>query len=254
MIQCCICEDWFHDEHLALKPSDGVTSQVCGHSLTLCFFFLPMACHSFCDVQQIPRDEEGVPVYEDFICQICSPVCSFLTLYPEKIWADVKVDSNSPTNACSDTTESNQTPTATEPVKPENSTEAEKPVLRGCTEKLAEPEPFPAAGCAIATGLTSCIGFEKKPLFLAKNWRNMLCKCETCLEMYSERKVSYLLDAEDTIAEYENKAKEKRTEKLEKQEGEALDRLNNLDHVTKVEFCHRVNNFKEGLRSLLVYI
>lgn len=72
--------------------------------------------------------------------------------------------------------------------------------------------------------------------------------------IYSERKVSFLLDAEDTIAEYENNAKAKRTEKLEKQEGEALDRLNNLDHVTKVEFLHRLNDLKDGFRSLLVYI
>ncbi|CAN6987107.1 hypothetical protein IGI04_001355 [Brassica rapa subsp. trilocularis] len=226
MIQCCICEDWFHEEHLSLKSSDGVSSQ-------------------------IPRDEEGVPVYEDFICQNCSPVCSFLTLYPEKLWVAAKVDSNGSANACADTTESNQTSTATEPVQPENSTEAEKSVLRGCSEKLADSEPFPAAGCAISKGLTSCPEFEKKPLFVTKNWRNMLCKCEKCLEMYSERKVSYLLDAEDTIAEYENKAKEKRTEKLEKQEGEALDHFNNLDHVTKVELSHGIKDFKEGFRSLL---
>ncbi|CAN6804368.1 hypothetical protein F2Q68_00029973 [Brassica cretica] len=226
MIQCCICEDWFHEEHLSLKSSDGVSSQ-------------------------IPRDEEGVPVYEDFICQNCSPVCSFLTLYPEKLWIAAKVDSNGSANASSDTTELNQTPTASEPVQPENSTEAEKSVLRGCSEKLPDSETFPAAGCAIATGLASCTEFEKKPLFVTKNWRSMLCKCEKCLEMYSERKVSYLLDAEDTIAEYENKAKEKRTEKLEKQEGEALDHFNNLDHVTKVELSHGIKDFKEGFRSLL---
>ncbi|KAL0727170.1 hypothetical protein Bca4012_023263 [Brassica carinata] len=224
MIQCCICEDWFHEEHLGLKSSDGVSSQ-------------------------IPRDEEGVPVYEDFICQNCSPLCSFLTLYPEKLWVATKVDSNGSANACSDTIESNQIPTATDPVQPENSTE--KSVLRGCSEKLAEPKPSSASGCAIATGLTSRPEFEKKPLFLTKNWRNMLCKCEKCLEMYSESKVSYLLDAEDSIAEYENKAQERRTEKLEKQEGEALDRLNNLDHVSKVEIIHGIKDFKEGFRSLL---
>ncbi|CAH8360094.1 unnamed protein product [Eruca vesicaria subsp. sativa] len=226
MIQCCICEDWFHEEHFGYKSSDGVSSQ-------------------------IPRNEEGEPAYEDFICLNCSPVCSFLTLYPEKLWDAAKIDSNGSANTCSDTAGLNQTPTASEPVKPENGTEAEKSVLKGCSEKLTESEPYPASGCAIANGLTSCPEFEKKPLFLIKAWRNMLCKCEKCLEMYSERKVSYLLDAEDTIAEYENKAKEKRTEKLEKQEGEALDLLNNLGHVAKVEIFHGIKDFKEEFRSLL---
>ncbi|KAJ4870526.1 hypothetical protein Rs2_47869 [Raphanus sativus] len=44
-------------------------------------------------------------------------------------------------------------------------------------------------------------------------------RCSVGLLLFSERKVSFLLDAEDTIAEYENNAKAKRTEKLEKQEG-----------------------------------
>lgn len=39
MIQCCICEDWFHEEHLAPKPSDGVSSQVCDQSLPLVYLW-----------------------------------------------------------------------------------------------------------------------------------------------------------------------------------------------------------------------
>ncbi|ESQ54959.1 hypothetical protein EUTSA_v10025382mg [Eutrema salsugineum] len=223
MIQCCICEDWFHEEHLGFKPSDSVSSQ-------------------------IPMDEEGEPIYEDFICQNCSPVCSFLTLYPEKLWVAAQVDSTGSASACSDTSELKKNPTAAEPGQPENSNGTGKSVLRECS---IDSESVRATGCAIATDLNLCSEFEKKPLFLTKNWRDMLCKCEKCLEMYSKRKVSYLLDAEDTIVEYEKKAKEKRTEKLEKQEGEALDLLNNLDHVAKVEILHGIKDFKEELCGLL---
>ncbi|XP_010448649.1 PREDICTED: putative E3 ubiquitin-protein ligase UBR7 [Camelina sativa] len=279
MIQCCLCEDWFHEEHLGFKPSDSVGSQ-------------------------IPRDEEGEPIYEDFICQNCSPLCSFLTLYPEKLWVAAQADSTGCANACSETIESNKTNMDAEAGQLENGTEAEKSVMRKCSEKISESEPghldncseaeksvvrkcsekmndsepgqpetstteaeksvvqngsdkinatepVAAAGCAIGTNLNSCPDFEKKPLFLSKNWRNILCRCEKCVEMYNERKVSYLLDAEDTIVEYEKKAKEKRTEKLEKQEGEALDLLNNLDHVAKVEILHGIRDFKDELKGLL---
>ncbi|KAG6390830.1 hypothetical protein SASPL_148575 [Salvia splendens] len=58
MIQCCICEDWFHEKHIGLQSGD-----------------------------KIPRDEEGEPLYEDFICQGCSVICSFLTCYPQIISA-----------------------------------------------------------------------------------------------------------------------------------------------------------------------
>lgn len=29
MIQCCLCEDWFHEEHIGLDPSDEVGAVVC---------------------------------------------------------------------------------------------------------------------------------------------------------------------------------------------------------------------------------
>uniref|UniRef100_A0A1J3E166 Putative E3 ubiquitin-protein ligase UBR7 n=1 Tax=Noccaea caerulescens TaxID=107243 RepID=A0A1J3E166_NOCCA len=222
MIQCCICEDWLHEEHLGLTPGES-----------------------------IPRDEEGEPVYEDFICQKCSSVCSFLTLYPEKLWVAAQVDSTGSANAFSDTAELNKTHMDSENGQPENSNEARKSVLGKCSAKIEDSESVPATGCAIATDLNSSPEFEMKPLFLTKNWRNILCKCEKCIEMYKQRKVSFLLDVEDTIVEYEKKAKEKRTEKLEKQEGEALDLLNNLDHVAKVEILHGIKDFKESFKGLL---
>ncbi|KAG6482386.1 hypothetical protein ZIOFF_059017 [Zingiber officinale] len=58
MIQCCICEDWFHENHLGLNSLD-----------------------------KIPRDEDGEPVYDDFVCEKCASIFSFLKLYPSSIWA-----------------------------------------------------------------------------------------------------------------------------------------------------------------------
>ncbi|KAF0932032.1 hypothetical protein E2562_007838, partial [Oryza meyeriana var. granulata] len=50
MIQCCICEDWFHEDHIGLNSTE-----------------------------EIARDEEGEPLYEDFICPKCSPECETCT-------------------------------------------------------------------------------------------------------------------------------------------------------------------------------
>lgn len=43
MIQCCVCEDWFHEEHLGLESSDMVGSFL---SLSLFDFFTVLI--SFC--------------------------------------------------------------------------------------------------------------------------------------------------------------------------------------------------------------
>lgn len=37
MIQCCVCEDWFHEEHIGLESSDEVGSLSC-HRLELLFY------------------------------------------------------------------------------------------------------------------------------------------------------------------------------------------------------------------------
>ncbi|KAK1353456.1 hypothetical protein POM88_052591 [Heracleum sosnowskyi] len=39
---------------------------------------------------EIPKDEDGEPIYEDFICQACSGACSFLSVYPQIMLATCK--------------------------------------------------------------------------------------------------------------------------------------------------------------------
>lgn len=56
MIQCCICEDWFHENHLGLESTE-----------------------------KVPKDEEGEPIYEDFVCQGCVCHCPFLLSYRQII-------------------------------------------------------------------------------------------------------------------------------------------------------------------------
>ncbi|CAI9769562.1 unnamed protein product [Fraxinus pennsylvanica] len=47
---------------------------------------------SRCEGMQIPRDEEGEPLYEDFIYQGCAAICSFLTYYLETISASIRIN------------------------------------------------------------------------------------------------------------------------------------------------------------------
>ncbi|KAH8933121.1 hypothetical protein BDL97_18G013600 [Sphagnum fallax] len=56
MLQCCICEDWFHEHHLGLPPS-----------------------------LQYPKDEEGEPVYDELVCQACVSCCSLISQYPKAL-------------------------------------------------------------------------------------------------------------------------------------------------------------------------
>lgn len=111
------------------------------------------------------------------------------------------------------------------------------------------------------TRATCVIGFnlavaspvsESKPMFLSKNWRNALCRCEKCSEFYKQKHISFLIEKEDSILEYEKMAKQKREEKLQQREGAELSMLDNLGHVEKIEILNGIADIKDELCSFLV--
>ncbi|KAI9096014.1 hypothetical protein K1719_026161 [Acacia pycnantha] len=248
MIQCCLCEDWFHEEHLGLESSD-----------------------------EIPRDEEGEPLYEDFICKACSEVCSFLSLYPEVIRAagkqldaDIKgsqdkvVSEDMPSASGSEISKSN--------ICSRSSPEFEASEAKADSEPVSgEKDPLQGENCANSVVLNPCTkdsnlltncllgvniadappSTDSKPMFLTKNWRDALCKCEKCLEYYNQKKIAFLADKEDSIVEYEKMGKQKREEKLQQQEGAELSFFNKLGHVEKVEILKGIEEMKDGLRAFL---
>nr|DAD36279.1 TPA_asm: hypothetical protein HUJ06_006919 [Nelumbo nucifera] len=246
MIQCCICEDWFHENHIALDSNE--TSE------------------------EIPRDEEGEPLYEDFICQACAVICSFLTLYPPSFWAqarqsDSTVNTNKEGNTLGNmssgkiedetSSQSIEKGSAIPPVS--GSLSGQKDLFLG----EASDENRIVHQCAQNTDLSpKCIigidlrgpevALEKnKPMFLSKNWRDLLCRCVTCKEFYIQKGIGYLIDREDTIMEYEKIAKQKREEKLQQQEGVDLNFLNKLGHAEKMEVLSGIADMKNELRSFL---
>ncbi|KAA8528234.1 hypothetical protein F0562_035515 [Nyssa sinensis] len=237
MIQCCICEDWFHEEHIGLESLD-----------------------------EIPRDDEGEPLYEDFICQTCSVICSFLALYPQTIWAAVR--QHDATNA-----------TKEKGVLEDTHSVCESSGKLDCSVTNANWEDVSVGKGAVLVeksetnmGLNQCIQgagpsttcvhgvnlvldlpvLEKnKPMFLSKNWRGILCRCEKCVDFYKQKRIGFLLDREDSIVEYEKMAKQKRDEKLQQQEGVELNFLNKLGHVEKMEILNGIADMKNEIHSFL---
>ncbi|KAJ0602492.1 putative chromatin regulator PHD family [Helianthus annuus] len=227
MIQCCMCEDWFHEEHL------GLDSTI-----------------------KIPRDEDGEPLYEDLICHMCSPICSFLTLYPKTIFAahqepnsatpskekgvmqtapSAAGSSTMPEDACSE-------PLTVEPAVPDNN-----------SKSVGDDDKGKSDACRLGVDLLSAeLTSEKsQPMFLVKNWREVLCGCQKCSDFYVKKGISFLLDKEDSIAEYEKIAKQKRDEKMQQQEGAELNFLSNLGHVEKMEILSGIADMKDEIRSFL---
>ncbi|CAK9163066.1 unnamed protein product [Ilex paraguariensis] len=244
MIQCCICEDWFHEEHIGLEPSD-----------------------------EVPRDDEGEPLYEDFICQVCAGVCSFLILYPMSIWVAVKKHNAVNVTKDKDVVEIAPSACGTSRKLENGSCSSDSPKVDSTasanfenvsavgenSDKNADSNQCiqgtgPSTECVIGVDLVAapCNLDKSKPMFLSKNWRDLLCTCEKCAEFYKHKGIGFLLDKEDSIVEYEKMAKQKRDEKLQQQEGVELTLLNNLGHVQKMEILSGIADMKNEIHSFLV--
>ncbi|XP_074565311.1 uncharacterized protein LOC141821840 [Curcuma longa] len=252
MIQCCICEDWFHDNHLGLSSPD-----------------------------EIPRDEDGEPVYDDFICEKCATTFSFLKFYPTSIWALPKQKNVSSVQSSTENVMENGCLTALS-AKAIDSHISQSEIQANCSSSLSQPESsspkkdstckngtevnaisednkaWPedrgsTATCPIGVDISeSTLPSEKVgPMFLLKKWRELLCQCRSCSEFYTRKGVEFLTDKEDTIEEYEKMGKSKREEKLKQQEGAELSFLNTLNHVQKIEIFSGIADMKNELHSFL---
>lgn len=113
----------------------------------------------------------------------------------------------------------------------------------------------PSKTCSLGINLLEAAPSQEKSgaMFLFKNWRESLCKCEQCTDFYSQKGISFLLDEEDSIAEYEKMAKQKRNEKQQLQQCLEMNFLNKLGHVEKMEFLSGVADMKNELHSFLVF-
>lgn len=199
-------------------------------------------------VKQIPRDEEGEPLYEDFICQGCAVACSFLTCYPQIFSTSNPSDSMKEkaveTSKVYDGNGSTEpTSSYTAPVEADAET-----VTKECSDEAG-----PSTKCIIGDIIESLPATENaKPLFLSKGWREFLCRCGKCLDFYAQRRIGFMLDKEDSIAEYEKMGEQKRNENIEKQEGAELNFLNNLGHVEKMEILSGIADMKNEIFTFLV--
>lgn len=228
-------------------------------------------------IPQVPKDDEGEPMYDEFICGACSEVCFFLKLYPEEIWAAGK-QPNETAQISKDKGVLEAMPSTCGSEKPMCDTSYNSPKIdeaqaaldsksisdgrslsqgENCNSSMASNQCTESTNlhvnCVLGVNIVAASPIlDGKPMFLSKNWRDALCKCNNCLEFYKQKQITFLLDKEDSIAEYEQMAKQKREEKLQQQEGAELSFFNKLGHVEKVEILKGIEDMKDGLRAFLV--
>ncbi|KAK9885652.1 hypothetical protein WA026_012416 [Henosepilachna vigintioctopunctata] len=192
MIQCIVCEDWYHTRHLNI--SLPVNS------------FVEMACFNCVGDHQFLLHYKEASVEESEPC----------------VSVDNEEDIAVSDDQCHQESSENKEEILLENIDPlqmENDMDGE------CKK--------PKTTSHVSTLFWSDI-----------SWRNRLCKCDICLEMYEDENVLYLIDSEDPVQIYEEKGKAKTQEVIENQD---RDFLSSMNRVQLMETIAGYNELKTGL-------
>lgn len=211
MIQCVVCEDWFHSQHLDntdMKPGAEFFEMVCGGCVAKAEFL---------------KDYTGLCV------QKVSSEAADESL-------NVSVTEEKPAEEAKQETEE-AAPSAAKKAKLEESVAAESSSSSTVDEKCRRPKKNPGE-------------YVKGALLWTTNWRQQLCTCAACLAMYRELRVEFLTDAEDTVTHYEEKGLQKQAAHDSDYE-RGMRELSGLDRVRQIDAITAYNKMKGRLKDYL---
>lgn len=236
MIQCVVCEDWFHGRHLgAIPPENGD--------------------------------------FQEMVCQTCMERCSFLWAYAAQLAVTrvsaeddgrlLNVDGMGDQEAVKPENGGHQDNTQKEDV-PEHGANAGKEVKaeqqnEPCTSASSQSDrqtEFKSENTK--TELQSACRLQElqaKPLvkknsatYWPLNWRSQLCTCQGCMKMYGELDILFLTDEYDTVLAYENKGK---SAQATDRRDPLMDTLSSMNRVQQVELICEYNDLKTELKDYL---
>ena len=191
MIQCVLCEDWFHLEHCGLERSEGVDEFVCPvcmgeNQFLVCYVDKERTEQAS---RKIPEDGNDENVTVDEIKEVVS-IPKEDEIHSQEDCVG-KPDSSPPQQQ-----QQQQQQQQSNNLK--RKTEEEEPGAKKLKQSICKIENF---------SNNSEISKDSPGIFNS-TWREGLCRCEECILRYKTNKIEYLLEHTDTITYYEQQAKD----------------------------------------------
>uniref|UniRef100_A0A182J055 Uncharacterized protein n=1 Tax=Anopheles atroparvus TaxID=41427 RepID=A0A182J055_ANOAO len=219
MIQCIMCEDWYHMRHLDLDE---------------------------------PKNEK---TYAEMICGTCMETYPFFRNYVGKIEEQnnkAALDDTVQVDVTGlDESASAAAPAADDagPSEPKQRRLESSPSATGVVEKEKS-----TAALDICTkpplGEDAEKGYKKGATFWVDGWRKYLCQCKACCLLYKEHEAMFLLNEKDTVQYYEEVGKQ-RQGALGSSYERGMEMLGQLDRLTQVDMFTEYNRMKDRLREHL---
>jgi len=237
MIQCVVCEDWFHGRHLAVDKfpqEDSYSEMIC----QLCHAAHKdlLAAYTGHSVSSVTPQSD--PAATSGIVDVCA------------IPGSEAKPGNVPGGANSESTtevKPEAKPEATPEVKPNDPPEASETSKQEPSLE-ANGEDFKTESDLKTTPVSEAEEGKPVPaLFMVADWRKQLSKSPDCVKACSEAGISFLASHEDTVHHYEEKSKAAGGSQYE----EGMKALSEMDRVKQVEAIDGYNTMKSNLMEYL---
>ncbi|XP_065070037.1 putative E3 ubiquitin-protein ligase UBR7 [Rhopilema esculentum] len=220
MIQCVVCEDWYHSRHLGtLAPVE----------------------------------------YEEMICDACMQNLDFLRWYKsisvksqDKSPQKKEVSEEKPKLINDKDSNQDQGPSEEKPADNESSvatsTNAE---VAEASQKETDAGPSHNDSCKLQSLKTGNEGIDEnavlKATFWPSQWRKLLCRCSECQNLYNSKGVSFITNEDDTVRVYEDKGRKMQGNNSSFDKG--MQALNSMDRINQVEILTEYNDMKNQLHD-----
>lgn len=287
MLQCIVCEDWFHTRHLGASPPSSYEEMVCDVCMDSLPFLRAYQIHCPNMAQEIEdeitagkeqeksSDEIDVDSKSEGMCggDLASVIDvqsqSHSTNQPEShsfspSQSSKSQSSSTSSQSCVESQDESGSKLnhSSDTCIPQNCT-----TLETETQVKEKPHSKTLAETAQSTNVDvnkiqnaetpECI-FDKRmklvenysqfgPGYFLSGWRSELCQCHSCLSIYKTQNVEYLLDTQDTITSYEFRASN--VQYLHEAGMNSLS--STMGHIQQVEMIHEYNIMKQELSKFL---
>lgn len=225
MIQCVICEDWFHSTHLGctVAEPDGLEEMVCEACMNKAPFLWTYAAHFAAP----PVTSNGHPAEEE-----------------EEVEVEVEAENSE------DSQSGDENPSTSD-----EHTKQKEVASRSSPRKRTHEEMSDSPGKA-TTKTRECKLKELQAegrerlrqgaVFWPYSWRSELCTCTSCKRTYVAAEVQFLMDQSDTILAYEERG-------LEEPFGQhpLMALTNSMDHVQQMEIIYGINELTTSIEEFL---
>ncbi|XP_030382952.1 putative E3 ubiquitin-protein ligase UBR7 [Scaptodrosophila lebanonensis] len=225
MLQCAICEDWFHLPHVDAPEAAEKWLDVCSE----------MICDTCMEQYEFLRDYTGLALQQ--LDGHNESKASDVTLDDSKLKCDLDRSISDILNvgeAAENATD------AADKEKPSTTTAAEQseePAMkrqRLATDDCCRPKPHKE---------------HKGATFWTNDWRKKLCKCVACMALYKAQSVEFLTDVEDSAKSYEERGMKRAKDNSSYEQG--IRALATIGRTQQIDAITEYNRMKDKLKEYL---